>query len=175
MVRVTTGPMGGYRLTPDVVTNAPYRLTRLSAIKKPTKRFSVRFELANDTSVSKEVWDWTSILQLKMSSGLYIPVLSVVGHSSIVRRGEGRNIQIQEGTLPLQTANTLPPFVARQLLELAQLKRESCPITVEEFAVGNTAVMPCGHLFTSLAITESFKVLAGRCPTCRSTGTPVYV
>lgn len=64
--------------------------------------------------------------------------------------------------------------VARQLLELAQMKKEMCPITVEEYSTGNTAVMPCGHLFLQFAIEETFKVAPGVCPACRQAGQPTY-
>lgn len=66
-------------------------------------------------------------------------------------------------------------FVAKQLLELAQLKKEMCPITAEEYYTGETAVMPCGHLFMRIAIEESFKKEPGSCPACRQRGRPTYV
>jgi hypothetical protein len=69
----------------------------------------------------------------------------------------------------------LSPHVAKQLFELAVLKKEQCPITVEEFSSGNTAVMPCGHLFMQMAIEESFKKEANKCPWCRQLGRPTYV
>lgn len=69
----------------------------------------------------------------------------------------------------------LTPHVARQLLELARLKHDMCPITVEEFTAGNTAVMPCGHLFMQMAIEESFKKEPNKCPACRQIGRPTFV
>ena len=66
-------------------------------------------------------------------------------------------------------------FVAKQLLELAQLKKDMCPITAEEYYTGETAVMPCGHLFMRIAIEESFKKEPGSCPACRQRGRPTYV
>jgi len=69
----------------------------------------------------------------------------------------------------------LCPFVARQLLELAQMRKELCPIVAEEFSAGNTAAMPCGHLFAQIAIEESFKKEPNRCPACRQSGRPTYV
>ena len=66
-------------------------------------------------------------------------------------------------------------FVAKQLLEFAQSKHEMCPITAEEFITGNTAVMPCGHLFMQFAIEETFKKEPNRCPSCRQSGRPTYV
>ena len=71
--------------------------------------------------------------------------------------------------------DTLSPFVAKQLLELAQLKHEMCPIIAEEFTAGNSAIMPCGHMFSQIAIKESFKKELGKCPACRQSGTPTYI
>lgn len=82
---------------------------------------------------------------------------------------------------PAPAAVAAPPkgdlciFVAKQLLELAQLKKEMCPITAEEYYIGETAVMPCGHLFMRIAIEESFKKEYGKCPACRQSGRPTYV
>lgn len=70
---------------------------------------------------------------------------------------------------------TISPFVAKRLLELAQLKKEMCPIVAEEFSAGNTAIMPCGHMFAQIAIEESFKKEPNKCPACRQQGTPAYV
>jgi hypothetical protein len=67
---------------------------------------------------------------------------------------------------------TLNLFVAKQLLELAQTKHEMCPITAEEFITGETAVMPCGHLFMRMAIEETFKKEPNKCPACRQLGAP---
>lgn len=69
---------------------------------------------------------------------------------------------------------TLGLFVAKQLLELAQMKHEMCPITAEEFIAGETAVMPCGHLFMRMAIEETFKKEPNKCPACRQLGAPVF-
>ncbi len=72
-------------------------------------------------------------------------------------------------------AGDLAPFVAKQLLELAQSKHEMCPITAEEFSQGNTAAMPCGHLFMQFAIEETFKKEPYKCPACRQSGHPTYI
>lgn len=72
-------------------------------------------------------------------------------------------------------AGDLGLFVAKQLLEFAQSKHEMCPITAEEFITGNTAVMPCGHLFMQFAIEETFKKEPNKCPSCRQNGRPTYV
>jgi hypothetical protein len=69
----------------------------------------------------------------------------------------------------------LSPYVARQLLEFAQMKGEVCPITAGPFEDNDSAIMPCGHVFSRLAITESFKTQINKCPACRLSGSPVYV
>ena len=69
----------------------------------------------------------------------------------------------------------LSPFAAKQIMEFAQSKHEFCPILAEEFTVGHTAVMPCGHLFASAGLDESFKKEPNSCPTCRQAGHPTYV
>lgn len=71
--------------------------------------------------------------------------------------------------------NSLCPFVAKQLFDLAVLRKEQCPVTMEDFSAGHTAVMPCGHLFMQFAIEESFKKEANKCPWCRQAGMPTYV
>ena len=75
---------------------------------------------------------------------------------------------------PAPGGGTLPLFVAKQLLELSQMKHEMCPITAEEFISGETAAMPCGHLFMRMAIEETFKKEPGKCPACRQLGAPTY-
>jgi len=66
-------------------------------------------------------------------------------------------------------------FAAKQILELAQLKKEICPIIAEEYATGHAAVMPCGHIFAQISIEESFKKEPGKCPACRQLGKPTFV
>jgi hypothetical protein len=72
-------------------------------------------------------------------------------------------------------ASSLNPYVARQLLEFAQMKGEVCPITAGSFDDNDSAVMPCGHVFSRLAITESFKTQINKCPACRVIGSPTYI
>jgi len=67
------------------------------------------------------------------------------------------------------------PYVARQLFDLAVHRKEQCPIVAEDFILGNTAVMPCGHLFMTIAIEESFKKEPNKCPWCRQVGVPAFV
>jgi hypothetical protein len=72
---------------------------------------------------------------------------------------------------------TMGVHIATQLLELAQLKHDMCPITAEEFITGETAVMPCGHMFMRFGLEESFKTPVSRniCPSCRQKGNIVIV
>jgi len=70
---------------------------------------------------------------------------------------------------------SLNPFVAKQLLDLAIIRKEFCAITAEELSAENAAVMPCGHIFMRFAIEESFKKESNKCPWCRQHGTPTYV
>jgi hypothetical protein len=76
---------------------------------------------------------------------------------------------------PGSSSIILHPFVAKQLLELAILKHETCPIVAEEFSANNTAVMPCGHLFARMAIEETFKKESAKCPACRQIGLPTFI
>lgn len=66
-------------------------------------------------------------------------------------------------------------YIARQLMEFAQMKGEVCPITAGYFEEKDTAVMPCGHLFSKIAIDETFKKEPGKCPACRAAGAPIIV
>ena len=72
---------------------------------------------------------------------------------------------------------TMGVHIATQLLELAQLKHDMCPITAEEFITGETAVMPCGHMFMRFGLEETFKAPVSRniCPSCRQKGNIVIV
>ena len=89
------------------------------------------------------------------------PAPNVISHaSSIVVKKKG---------------DQLCPFVAKKLMTLAIIQKEQCPITVEDFSEGNTAVMPCGHLFMQSALEETFKTEPAKCPWCRQTGRPTYV
>jgi len=67
------------------------------------------------------------------------------------------------------------PYIASQLLAFAQMKGEVCPITAGYYEDKDTAVMPCGHLFSKLAIVETFKTEPHKCPACRAPGAPIIV
>lgn len=75
----------------------------------------------------------------------------------------------------LVAGSGLPSYIASQLKEFAQMKGEVCPITAGNYEDNETAVMPCGHLFSKLAIEETFKTDPNKCPACRTPGSPVIV
>ena len=121
---------------------------------------------------------------VKRASGSQTPltVLDIEGVRDILGEGTIRtnmNVTLGPAASAVETntatAGDLVSFVARQLLDLAILRREQCPITVEDYAVGHTAVLPCGHLFARAALEECFKKDANTCPTCRSKGRPTFV
>ena len=139
------------------------------------------------------------------AAGQQIKVISMAQHTTVFGShklhknftcfiGEPQPVQPVQVPQPVQPQYTqLPPnppspklkkklptgglnhYVAKQLFELAILRKELCPIVAEEFIAGNTAVMPCGHLFMQIAIEESFKKEANKCPWCRQMGTPTFV
>lgn len=134
------------------------------------------------------VRDVSHMFVLRRATGSQTPltVLDIENVGAILGGGVPRtnmNVTVGTGeaTVGLATGATtkpvgdLAPFVARQLLDLAILRHEQCPITLEDYAVGHTAVLPCGHLFAAAALEESFKKDAGVCPACRTRGRPTYV
>ena len=149
----------------------------------------------NNTIVHKRMHDWSAIFQAEDGSGNDIPVIGMSPvrnvFSQYVRRNVGfilnapvpptipapaipSPITIRHRKVGVHELPKLNPFVAKQLMDLAILRKETCPITVDEFSPSNTAVMPCGHLFVNLAIEESFKVALNKCPVCRAPGLPVF-
>ena len=96
-------------------------------------------------------------------------------HTAAASAAAVAQIQTKTKTHRPPLYNQLAPFVAKQLFDLAVLRKEQCPVTMEDFSVGNAAVMPCGHLFMQFAIEESFKKEPHKCPWCRQVGKPTYV
>jgi len=84
-------------------------------------------------------------------------------------------VQKKKVAAAVRTVSDLSAHVAKQLLALARIRKEECPIIAEEFSDGNTAVMPCGHLFSRMGIEESFKKEPRKCPACRAAGNPTFV
>ncbi len=137
------------------------------------------------------VQDISHIFRMKVTEfNTELPVLYLAGWETLLGKSVQTNMHVQYG-IPTSAASsttatttntqsskqvqTLSPFVARQLRDLAILRKEQCPITVEDYIVGETAVMPCGHLFMKSAIEESFKKEPNRCPQCREKGVPTCV
>jgi hypothetical protein len=96
-------------------------------------------------------------------------------HTAAASAAAVAQIQSKTKTHRPPAYNQLAPFVAKQMFDLAVLRKEQCPVTMEDFSAGNTAVMPCGHLFMQFAIEESFKKEPQKCPWCRQAGKPTYV
>lgn len=141
----------------------------------------------------KNINNWSAHFNIRIGDGPQIPVLEITHklpeHFPHMLK---RNFAI--GLLTVQTPTPTPtqaptpiirkikpnnlglnPHVARQLLKLAIAEKTMCPITAEEVSENNTAVMPCGHLFSRIAIEESFKTRSNECPMCRATGHPTLV
>lgn len=144
-----------------------------------TVQATQRFAHATLSTVGDHaVRDVSHVFVIKSATGSPLTVLDIEGVRDILGEGTIRtnmNVTLAAATTNTTTAGDLAPFVARQLLDLAILRREQCPITVEDYAVGHTAVLPCGHLFARAAIEECFKKDANVCPACRSKGRPTYV
>ena len=139
---------------------------------------------APTTHPYKVIMDWTSCFNVHAAPGMpIIPVLEIVTRPrEHFPKMIKRNLTFQltdaiatDTKLIKIKQNAMSVYVARQLFELAKIKKDQCPITAKEFLAGETGVMPCGHLFTKLAIEESFKTNANKCPWCRYTGVPTYV
>ena len=127
---------------------------------------------------------WNIIAPYTMNASVPPAPLSDISGNAITHVSNALNANKKKKIKPSAAAaavavakpkGDLSPFVAKQLMDLAKSRGEFCPIVAEEFSAGNTAVMPCGHLFAQIAIEESFKKEPYKCPACRQTGRPTYV
>ena len=115
------------------------------------------------------------------NAGMPIPVISLSQHMTVFTSPMLKpNLSFASApVVPRPRVPRAPPaltsHVAKQLFDLAVIRKEQCPITMDTFTVGNTAVMPCGHLFMKMAIEESFKKDPHRCPWCRQNGGVTFV
>jgi hypothetical protein len=114
-----------------------------------------------------------SLLPAFTSAASAMPVVPLIDAAAVALADYKAKKKLHKSPPPMY--NTLGPFVAKQLFDLAVIRKEQCPVTMEDFSVGNTAVMPCGHLFMQFAIEESFKKEPHKCPWCRQVGTPTYI
>jgi len=64
---------------------------------------------------------------------------------------------------------SLPAHITKIVLADSIRKNELCPITSEDITETNATVTPCGHVFTTAAITHwlSLPSSKGRCPVCK--------
>lgn len=70
----------------------------------------------------------------------------------------------------------LSPYIARKIYDLAVLRNEHCPITHEQFTIGNVAIMPCGHIYSKSALCTYFYTKNDKkCLICKYNGIPVYL
>lgn len=69
-------------------------------------------------------------------------------------------------TPPAKVASTTHKHVIRGFMELAIMKKEECPILMEELTQENIAYTSCGHLFSADAILRNIGI-SGCCATCR--------
>jgi len=107
-------------------------------------------------------------------------VYTIYSPSATAAAASASSAAIMAATKKFSAKSTLPTIgihIATQLLELAQLKHDMCPITAEEFITGETAVMPCGHMFMRFGLEETFKTPVSKniCPSCRQKGNIVIV
>jgi len=74
---------------------------------------------------------------------------------------------VKQSTLP--SLPSLPPHITKIVLADAIRKNEACPITSEDISEKNASVTPCGHVFTTAAITHwlSLPSSKGLCPVCK--------
>lgn len=159
-----------------------FTLTLPSGMSTLTVQATYRFAHATPTTMGDHaVRDMSHVFVVKRTSGSQTPltVLDIEGVRDILGEGTIRtNMNVTMGGTATATNTAtngdLAPFVARQLLDLAMLRHEQCPITVEDYTVGHTAVLPCGHLFARAALEECFKKDANTCPACRGKGRPTY-
>ena len=138
----------------------------------------------------KNINNWTAHFNIRIGDGPQVPVLEITHKlpehfPHMLKRNFAVGPPVPTATATTPTAPTirkvkpnnqgLNPHVARQLLKLAIAEKTMCPITAEEVSENNTAAMPCGHLFSRIAIEESFKTRSNECPMCRATGQPTLV
>jgi hypothetical protein len=65
----------------------------------------------------------------------------------------------------------IPKHIFRMVVELAESKKEECPITMEPIEKKRVGGTPCGHLFDKEALVKVLKDTQ-KCPTCRERARP---
>ena len=145
------------------------------AVSKGTFLCSIHVK-AHSGTIMKRVKAHPDIIVTDLN-GVAIPVISLTHHMSVFTADslKGNLVFSLEPVPKPRPQGSLSSHVAKLLFDLAVLRKEQCPITMEDFTVGNTAAMPCGHLFLQMAIAESFKKEPYKCPWCRQKGVPTCV
>ena len=67
---------------------------------------------------------------------------------------------------PIHQQTSLPPHIAKLVLETAEANHSLCPITMEPITAKTSSVTSCGHAFDKSAIT-SWLSTNTTCPECR--------
>lgn len=68
---------------------------------------------------------------------------------------------------PLAQPQQIPRHIFKVFVEAAIVKKETCPITMEEISMENVAMTPCGHLFDKTALQMALRT-RNTCPQCRA-------
>lgn len=113
---------------------------------------------------------------------LLIIIIGVIGFSIYLHRyTQPAQREILYADLHGNTNNSLTlyklsPYIARKIYDLAVLRYEHCPITLEQFTLGNVAIMPCGHIYSKSALHTYFYTKNDKkCLICKYDGIPVYL
>ncbi len=89
----------------------------------------------------------------------------------------GREINRMQNPAP-NPAPALPkllPYVAKLLAEGAIAKEETCGISYEPLALGNTSVLFCGHYFATNSYKMHIQTAGHKCPACMQQSLAVEV
>jgi hypothetical protein len=156
-----------------------YLLTMPSGSASSTLTIQGTYTFAHDGTVptygEHAVRDISHVFSIKrVGATAALTVLEIDDLGAILGGGIRTNMNVIFAPSGGRSDGVLAPFVARQLVDLAILRHEQCPITIEDYVVGHTAVLPCGHLFARAALEECFKKDADTCPACRAKGRPTY-
>jgi hypothetical protein len=72
------------------------------------------------------------------------------------------NWHVELGTTPIEQKEKIPGHVLKGYIDGLIRNKETCPVTLEEFSLGNITVTGCGHAFEK----GSLDTLS-HCPLCR--------
>lgn len=186
--------LNAYRLTPSpLALNQIFTIHHAPGSEIPVADYPrplVRVLSVNNALLYKRFHNLSNLFKATTPTGEPIDVYQISGRAEIFKGGPSlkrnvsftiqsniatANVPIRKRPTATPSLQSTSPFLAKQAMELAILKKDTCPITMDDFTESNTAVMPCGHLFTTLAIAESFKKCPNQCPICRNPGLATFV